>query len=129
MRADVCGVNVVHADKVARAVSSLIPEETVGRLAETFKVLSDPTRLKIISVLLEDELCVCDISAVVKLSQSAISHQLGALRRERLVKRRRDGQKIFYSLDDEHIKHLLSEGLDHVSEPDDLVRRADIFAG
>ncbi|MCL5291859.1 MAG: metalloregulator ArsR/SmtB family transcription factor [Actinobacteria bacterium] len=121
MSEDLCGVNVVHSDRVIRASTALVSNEIARRLAETFKVLGDPTRIKIISALYEGELCVCDISAVVSLSQSAVSHQLGALRRERLVRRRRDGQKIFYSLDDEHIKRLLSECLDHVAEEESLV--------
>lgn len=113
---DACQIDEVQPEKVAKAISSMVSDRMAAGLAETFKVLGDATRVKIISILLEDELCVCEISSAIGLSQSAISHQLSALRKERIVRRRREGQKIYYALDDEHIAHLLSEGLDHISE-------------
>ncbi len=90
--------------------------DTVLQLAETFKVLSDPTRLKILFALSKAELCVCDISCLLGASESAVSHQLRILRAQRLVKYRREGKMAFYSLDDSHIESLFKAGLDHVEE-------------
>lgn len=128
MKGDYCEVHVVHPDRVARASKAIASDEIALRLADAFKVLGDPTRIKIISALLNEELCVCDISATLCLSQSAVSHQLGALRRERLVKRRREGQMVFYSLDDEHIEQLLSQCLEHVMEDRGSFRKTNVDA-
>jgi DNA-binding transcriptional ArsR family regulator len=97
---------------VARA--NLIGDATAVRLAETFKALSDPTRVRIISILAHAELCVHDIAATLEMSHSAISHQLRTLRDLRLVKFRRQGRNIYYSLDDQHIQDLFRQGLDHI---------------
>jgi DNA-binding transcriptional ArsR family regulator len=85
-------------------------------LADIFKAIGDVSRLKIVHALLAEELCVCELSAAVDMTPSAVSHQLRLLRTLKLVKRRREGQKIYYSLDDRHIEHILSEGLAHVRE-------------
>ncbi len=90
--------------------------DVLDRLADIFKSLGDPGRLKIIHTLLRRELCVHDLADEVEMSPSAVSHQLRGLRNLRLVKRRRDGQKIYYSLDDQHISTILSQGIDHVEE-------------
>ena len=87
-----------------------------GRMAEIFKVLSDPTRLRICSLLAEAELCVSDLAALLDISESAASHQLRLLRSLRLVRHRRDGKMVFYALDDEHVIGLIRQGLDHVEE-------------
>jgi len=92
------------------------PGETILRLAETFKVLGDPTRMKIIFALSLEELCVCDIANLLGTTKSAVSHQLRVLRNMRLVKYRKDGKMVYYSLDDGHINHLIEEGLRHVEE-------------
>lgn len=92
------------------------PEEELQDLAEFFKVFGDATRLKILYVLLCSEMCVYDISAVLGMSQSAISHQLRVLKQLDLVKHRREGKTIFYSLADAHIVTILSQGLDHIEE-------------
>ncbi|HHW91369.1 MAG TPA: helix-turn-helix transcriptional regulator [Firmicutes bacterium] len=92
----------------------MLAENEITRLAETFKVLGDPTRIKILSALSEEELCVCDLSAVLDMSVSAISHQLRVLKGARLVKYRREGKNIFYSLDDEHVISLFRLALEHV---------------
>lgn len=92
------------------------PEEELQDLAEFFKVFGDATRLKILNVLLNAEMCVYDISAVLGMSQSAISHQLRVLKQMDLVKHRREGKTIFYSLADSHIATILSQGLDHIEE-------------
>ncbi len=116
MSGDMCDVHAINPEKVARAKAALVSDETAVRLSDAFKVLGDPTRIKIIFALLGEELCVCDIAATLQMSQSAVSHQLGSLRRERLVKRRKAGRSVFYSLDDVHIERLLSQCLEHVTE-------------
>jgi ArsR family transcriptional regulator len=90
-------------------------EATAVRLAGLFKALSDPTRVRIVSLLAEAELCVCDLSSALGMSQSAISHQLRTLRDLRLVRWRREGREIFYALDDEHVVDLFHRGLEHVA--------------
>jgi len=95
--------------------NSLIDDRTAARLAETFKALSDPTRVRVISALLDGEVCVHELAAAVGVSQSAMSHQLATLREMQLVRFRREGRHVFYALDDEHIRTLLRQGLDHVS--------------
>ena len=92
------------------------PEEEMQDLAEFFKVFGDPTRLKILNVLLCSEMCVYDIASVLGMSQSAISHQLRVLKQMDLVKNRREGKTIFYALADTHISTILSQGLDHIEE-------------
>ncbi len=111
-----CACNVIHGDIVAKVKDSLPQEETLYDLAELFKVFGDSTRIKILCALFEEEMCVCDLSALLNVSQSAISHQLRVLKSARLVKFRRDGKIIYYSLDDEHIKHIFDEGLKHITE-------------
>jgi DNA-binding transcriptional ArsR family regulator len=111
-----CSCTVIHED-IIKKVSVLIPEdEKLYELSELFKVLGDPTRIKIICALFESEMCVCDISALFNMNQSAISHQLRTLKQSRLVKFRRDGKVVYYSLDDEHVKLLFDYGLSHVKE-------------
>ena len=94
----------------------LLGEAEIGRMAVMFKMLSDPTRLKIINALMASELCVCDLAAVMGMSQSAVSHQLAALRTNRLIKARREGKQIYYSLDDDHIGLLFDQCLTHAQE-------------
>ena len=86
-------------------------------LSETFRVLGDPTRVRIVHALSLSELCTSDLARVVAMSESAVSHQLRTLRQLRVVKSRRDGKLVFYSLDDDHIRRLFHQGLEHVSEP------------
>jgi|SRR5579862_6065583 len=113
---ETCEVQDVNAELVRHVRARLTDEETTQRLADTFAALSDTTRLRIIEALSHDELCVCDISAALDLSQSATSHQLRVLRNLRLVRHRRAGRRIFYSLDDDHIRRLFAQGLEHVTE-------------
>lgn len=117
---DRCEVECVDPDRV-RAVLERLPKAGVfEELAETFKVLSDPGRVRLISALLEGgELCVCDLSAVTGLSQTACSHNLRLLRSSRLVRHRKQGRNVYYSLDDAHIRLLLDVGLQHVGHRDD----------
>lgn len=111
-----CSCNVIHKDTVIKVKEKLPKEETLYDLAELFKVFGDSTRIKILCALFESEMCVCDLSALLSISQSAISHQLRVLKSASLVKFRRDGKVIYYSLDDEHIKHIFDEGLKHITE-------------
>ena len=105
------------SDKVLKQIDDKMPpEEELQDLAEFFKVFGDATRLKILYVLLCSEMCVYDIAAVLGMSQSAISHQLRVLKQLDLVKHRREGKTIFYSLADSHIVTILSQGLDHIEE-------------
>ena len=91
-------------------------EETLYDLAELFKVFGDTTRVKILYALFAAEMCVCDIAALLNMSQSAISHQLRILKQARLVKFRRQGRVVYYSLDDEHVKQIFDQGLTHINE-------------
>ena len=111
-----CLCNVIHKDVVEEVREKLPQEEMIYELAEFFKVFGDTTRIRILCALFEAEMCVCDLSALLSISQSAISHQLRVLKSARLVKFRRDGKVIYYSLDDEHIKHIFDEGLKHITE-------------
>lgn len=113
---ELCDVRVVHLDRVSRARAEAIGEKGLTRLALTFKIMGDPTRLKIILALRSGEMCVCDIAAFLGLSESAVSHQLRRLRELSLVRTRRDGQVLYYRLADTHVLDLLSVGLVHVNE-------------
>ena len=111
-----CQINDVHSD-VIEAVRAKLPEEDcLFELAELFKVFGDSTRVRILYVLREAEVCVCDLAEILNMSQSAISHQLSILKRSSLVKWRREGKSIFYSLADDHVHTMLSQGMEHVSE-------------
>jgi DNA-binding transcriptional ArsR family regulator len=99
-----------------RLSASLLSDPSVAALAETFKVLGDTTRVRILDVLCRTELCVQDLAGVLGLTPSAVSHQLRLLRTSRLVRTRRDGRQIFYALDDDHIVGLFRQGLEHVQE-------------
>jgi DNA-binding transcriptional ArsR family regulator len=113
---DRCEVECVDPDRVRNVIERLPAEDTFHELAETFRVLSDPGRVRLISALLEaGELCVCDLAAATGLSQTACSHNLRLLRSSRLVRYRKQGRNVYYSLDDAHIRVLLDVGLQHVS--------------
>ncbi|WMJ90495.1 ArsR/SmtB family transcription factor [Anaerocolumna sp. MB42-C2] len=111
-----CNCNVIHEDIVNKVKEQMPPEENLYDLAELFKVFGDTTRIKILCALFESEMCVCDIAVLLNMTQSAISHQLRALKQARLVKFRKDGKVVFYSLDDNHIQGIFSLGLVHVNE-------------
>lgn len=113
---DVCEVEFVDERKVKRVQKAMKPDETVRALAETFKLLGDPTRVRIAWALSREELCVCDLANLLGVSQSAVSHSLRALRQMRLVRFRREGKITYYALDDDHIAQLLGEGFRHVEE-------------
>jgi len=107
----------VHENVIEMVKKKMPQEEKLYDLAELFKVFGDTTRVKIISALFEAEMCVCDIAELLHMTQSAISHQLRVLRQARLVKHRKEGKVVFYSLDDEHIKTIFNQGLEHILEP------------
>ena len=115
-KSEYCSCNVIHKEVVENVKNKLPKEETLYDLAELFKVFCDSTRIKIICSLFESEMCVCDLSVLLNISQSAISHQLRVLKSARLVKFRRAGKVIYYSLDDEHIKQIFDAGLHHITE-------------
>lgn len=112
---DSCGPHLAEREAAARR-RHLINERTVEVIAETFRVLGDPTRIRILNALTDGELCVCDIAALVGITESAVSHQLRLLRGMRLVRPRRAGRQVFYSLDDQHIVELLRLAVTHVQE-------------
>ena len=111
-----CDCTVIHEEIVERVRGKMHPVEMLYDLADFFKVFGDSTRIKIISALFEEEMCVCDIAYLLDMTQSAISHQLRVLKQARLVKPRRDGKVIYYSLDDQHIGKIFEEGLNHINE-------------
>lgn len=117
-RLEICDCNVIHEDVVTRVKRQMPAEEPIYEVADLFKVFGDSTRARIICALSIAELCVCDLSALLDLSQSAVSHQLRTLKQARIVKNRRSGKVVYYSLDDEHIKALFSVAFDHVMEDD-----------
>jgi ArsR family transcriptional regulator, lead/cadmium/zinc/bismuth-responsive transcriptional repressor len=113
---DACEVLFIDERKVEKVQKAMESAEIVTTLAETFKILGDPTRIKIAFALSKEELCVCDIANLLGVSQSAVSHSLRTLRQMKLVKFRKEGKIAYYTLDDEHIANLLDEGFRHVEE-------------
>jgi len=111
-----CEDSLVHLDQVRDVQPQILPTEKAQRMAEFFSMLSDPHRLQILSALAHQELCVCDLAAVVKMKESAVSHQLRGLRSQRLVKYRRQGRNVYYSLADQHIMTLYQEIAEHIDE-------------
>ncbi len=113
---DVCGYLHVHEEKVDEVRRLMPDEETLSRLAELFKVFGDGTRIRILYVLFESEVCVCDIARLLGMTQSAVSHQLRILKQARLIRSRRDGKTVFYALADDHVATLLRQGTEHIGE-------------
>jgi DNA-binding transcriptional ArsR family regulator len=113
---DICGVRCIDEAKVERA-RALIPDaEEVAALAETFRILGDPTRLRIVRALMAEELCVCDLATLLELSSPTVSHSLRALRQLRLVRYRKVGKIAYYAIDDDHVRQLVATGFVHVGE-------------
>ena len=108
--------HVVHEDNVKDVKDHMPPEEMLGDLADLFRVFGDSTRVKILFALFSNEMCVCDIADLLGMTHSAISHQLRVLKSARLVKSRKEGKTVFYSLDDDHIENIFKCGLDHIKE-------------
>lgn len=115
-RIEQCAYIHVH-EEIVKQVNTVMPEEEkLYDLADFFKVFADSTRIKILYVLLCCEMCVCDLAQTLNMTQSAISHQLRLLKQMDLVRNRRDGKTVFYSLADDHIKSILNQGMDHINE-------------
>ena len=106
-------ITLIHPERVQQARAQILDEPAAEGLSGTFQALSDPSRVRLISALMDCELCVCDLAAVAGMTQSAVSHQLRLLRNLRLVKNRKEGRVVYYSLDDEHIRDLFQRGVEH----------------
>lgn len=113
---DTCQILAVDTAKVAEVAGLMQPREPLTRMAELFKALGDTTRVRILHALSFSELCVCDLACLLSMSSSAVSHQLRLLRGQKIVKYRREGKNVIYSLDDQHVVDLLRQGLEHVRE-------------
>lgn len=111
-----CDYMHVHQDIVERVNEKMPDDGTLYELAELFKVFGDSTRIRILTVLHETEMCVCDIAQILSMTQSAISHQLRLLKQSKLVKNRREGKTVFYSLADAHVQTIIDQGMEHVME-------------
>ena len=111
-----CDVTYVHDEAVMTVCGKMPDEELLKELADFYKVFGDSTRIKILCVLLESEMCDCDLAEVLKMTQSAISHQLRVLKQMKLVKNRREGKTVFYSLADGHIQMIINQGMEHITE-------------
>lgn len=116
MDSEKCDYLYVHEDTVKKVTEAMPEEEKLYDLAELFKIFGDSTRIKILYALFESELCVCDISMLLKVSQTAVSHQLRVLKTNKLVKSRKDGKNVFYSLADDHVYSIINQGMDHINE-------------
>ena len=113
---ELCSEQCIHKDVIEKVNEIMPDEDIVFDLAELFKVFGDSTRLKILCVLLESEMCVCDIAELLNMSFSAISHQLLVLKQSKLVKFRREGKTVIYSLSDDHVRSIIDQGLEHIEE-------------
>lgn len=111
-----CEYLCVHDSVVKKLISTMPPDEMLYDLAELFKVFGDSTRIRILYALFEAELCVCDIAQLLGLTQTAVSHQLRVLKTNKLVKARREGKIIFYSLSDDHVCRIINQGMEHINE-------------
>ena len=111
-----CDLICTHPDVVDRVRREMPDEDTLYELTELFRIFGDSTRVRILYVQFEAEMCVCDIAQLLGMTQSAISHQLRALKNARLVKSRREGKVVFYSLSDDHVKAIINQGMSHVTE-------------
>lgn len=113
---DRCEYIHVHEEIVGRVRQSMPEDEDLFDLAELFKIFGDSTRIKILYVLFESEMCVCDLAQLLGMTQSAISHQLQVLKKSKLVKYRREGKTVFYSLSDAHVRTIIDQGMEHIAE-------------
>ena len=114
--AEVCAEVCTHPEIFEKVAPEMPDEERLYDLAELFKVFGDTTRIRILYVLFESEMCVCDIAELLNMTQSAISHQLRILKQAHLVRSRRDGKTVFYALDDDHVRTVIGQGMEHIEE-------------
>ena len=110
----ICDCNIIHEDVVKATLEKMPKQELFNNLAEFFKIIGDITRTKILYALDQNEMCVCDIANVLGMSKSSISHQLAVLRKSGIVKCRKDGKEVYYTLEDEHIQKVFEVGIEHV---------------
>lgn len=110
----ICDCNIIHKGLVEKVLSKMPEADVFNKLADFFKILGDTTRAKILFVLDQNEMCVCDIANVLSMSKSSISHQLGTLRRMEIVKCRKEGKEVYYMLDDDYVKGLFELGIEHI---------------
>lgn len=110
-----CDCNIIHKEAVANVLNKLPSTTTFENLAKLFKLIGDPTRCRILFALDNEEMCVCDIANVLKMTKSAVSHQLRFLRQSQIVKTRKSGKEVYYTLDDEHIQKLFEIALEHIN--------------
>ena len=115
----ICDCNIIHQEIVNKTLQKMPKPELFNKLAEFFKIIGDPTRTKILFALDQNEMCVCDIANVLNMSKSSISHQLGTLRRMGIVKCRKDGKEVYYTLDDEHVKQVFEVGIEHIEHKEE----------
>lgn len=115
-----CDCNAVHRDLVDKVQSQMPDEETFSRLSDFYKIMGDPTRCKLIFALLQNEMCVCDLANVLSMTKSSVSHQLGKMRSSGVVKCRREGKTVYYSLDDEHIAEIISTTMTHINHKENI---------
>jgi len=113
---DCCDCNTIHEDVVDSVRSKMLPPELRAEMADFYKIMGDNTRISILNALSFSEMCVCDISMLLQMNQSTISHQLKTLRQTRLVTNRREGKVVYYSLNDEHVKKIIELGRTHLME-------------
>lgn len=109
-----CDCNIIHQDAVNKTLKKMPNQDLFDKLAEFFKIIGDPTRTKILFALDQNEMCVCDIANVLGMTKSSISHQLATLRSSGIVKSRREGKEVYYTLDDEHVKQVFEIGIEHI---------------
>lgn len=115
----ICDCNIIHEDVVKYTISNMPSENTFNKLSEFFKILGDSTRIRILFALDSNEMCVCDIANTLGMTKSAISHQLGTLRKMNIIKCRKQGKEAYYSLDDDHVKEVFEVGLEHIRHNED----------
>lgn len=111
-----CDSFETHDDLLKKVTENMPAEEQLYDLAELFKIFGDSTRIRILFVLFESEVCVCDLARVLNMTQSAVSHQLKILKSSKLVKNRREGKSVFYSLSDNHVRSIVAQGIEHICE-------------
>lgn len=111
-----CDCNAIHEKVILQVKNTLPNDDDLQNLGDMLKIFGDKTRLKILFALLESQMCVCDISVLLNMTKSAISHQLRVLKQSKLVKFKKVGQRVYYSICDDHVKHILDQGLEHIKE-------------
>lgn len=111
----ICDCNIIHEDIVKKVLNTIIQQEKINKISDFFKILGDLTRAKIIAALDQNEMCVCDIANVLQMTKSSVSHQLAILRKAKLVKYRKEGKTVYYSLSDNHVQEVFESALDHIN--------------